>query len=133
MCVAAALASCGSSHKAVSAGQLGGEWDIVRIDGSDVSVKDDTDKPFLGFDVTGKRVYGSTSCNRLTGMLDADMETGRIDFGSMGSTRMMCRDMQTEQKVLDALGRAKTFKVLKSGRMTLGDVTGKTVMELKKK
>lgn len=133
MCVATALASCGSSRKAVSAGQLGGEWNIVRIDGSSVSVAEGMTKPFLGFDVAAGRVYGSTSCNRLTGTLNADTGTGRIDFGSMGSTRMMCHDMQTEQKVLEALSKVKTFEMPEDGRMTFGDGTGKTVMELERK
>ena len=133
MCVAAALASCGTSRNAVSVESLDGEWNIVRIDGQDVKAPDGQDAPFIGFDTKENRVYGSTSCNRLTGALNADAKKGTIDFGALGSTRMMCRDMDTEQKVLGALGRVKTFKVQNGGSLLLNTEDGKTVMELKQK
>lgn len=130
--VAAMLVSCGTSQKTVSLDSLNGEWNVVKIDGEGVTAPEDQTAPFLGFDTKENRVYGSTSCNRLTGSLNADIKTGSIDFGALGSTRMMCREMDTERKVLDALGKAKTFKVQKN-TITLSDGSGKAVMELNKK
>ena len=45
---------------------------------------------------------------------------------------MMCHDMQTEQSVLNALAKAKTYKLAADGSLLFADGTGKTVMELKK-
>lgn len=131
--LAATLTACATGQKTTSDGALDGEWSIVKINGNEVKTSEEQDKPFLGFRTSEKLVYGSTGCNRLTGSLNADPSTGRIDFGATGSTRMMCRDMTVEQQVLDALKEIKTFEIGKKDTMKLGDGSGKTVMELKKK
>lgn len=133
ICAAAAMTACGTGNKTVSGGDLNGEWSIVSIKGQSVAASEGQDSPFIGFDTGGQLVYGSTGCNRLTGTLNADTAKGTIDFGSLGSTRMMCPDMQTERQVLDALGSVKTYRLQKDGSMQLNDTDGKTVMELKKK
>lgn len=130
---AALLASCGTSGKLASISALSGEWMITEVGGAAVTTPEGQNAPFIGFDTDKKQVYGSTSCNRLTGALNADAKTGKIDFGALGSTRMMCRDMETERKVLDAMGKAASYKVSKGGRLELRDEAGKAVMVLKHK
>lgn len=132
MAVVAALASCATSNSALSTNGLNGKWTIVKIDGNNVTPDADLETPYLGFDVKTKHVYGSTSCNQLIGSFKANAKTGEIDLGEMGSTRMMCHDMQTEQSVLNALAKTKTYKLAADGSLLFADGTGKTVMELKK-
>lgn len=131
--VIAALVSCGTSNKATSVYKLGGEWSIVKVNGEEIKEADVENEPFIGFNIAESRVYGSTSCNRLTGGLEADAKTGKINFGHMGSTRMMCAKMDVEQKVLDALNSVDKFKFTGNETLELSDKTGKKVMELKKK
>lgn len=132
ICVAAAVASCGTSEKVTSLSALNGEWRIVKINGKSVKATEGETAPFIGFNSTDKRIYGSTGCNRLTGRLNADAETGSIDFGATGSTRMMCHDMETEQQVLDALKDIKAFSMKGGSTLVLSGDGGKAVMELKK-
>lgn len=133
ICMTAFLASCATSGKIRSISALTGEWNITEVEGKAVGAGNDGNAPFIGFDTKENRVYGSTGCNRLTGALNANVETGTIDFGALGSTRMMCADMKTEQAVLGALGKVSTFSMQKKGVLEFKDSTGKTVMTLKHK
>lgn len=125
--------SCGSSKGLNSLSAIGGEWDVVEINGTSVEPVEDQASPFIGFDVQEKRVYGSAGCNRLTGGLNADAKTGAIDFSAMGSTRMMCRDMKTEDMLLEALGKVTTYKVSGDGTMVLGNASSKPLVVMKKR
>ena len=50
----------------------------------------------------------NAGCNRMTGTFEADsLQPGKISFGQVGATRMMCPDMDTENKVLQALNTVK--------------------------
>lgn len=133
ICMTAFLASCATSNKIKSISALAGEWNITEVEGKAVSVSNNDNAPFIGFDTNENRVYGSTGCNLLTGALNANVETGKIDFSALGSTRMMCEDMNTEQAVLGALGKVSTFSMQKKGVLEFKDNSGKTVMTLKHK
>ena len=133
VCAVAAMVSCGTAQKAASLSDLDGEWSVVKIKGSDVAAADGQDAPFIGIDADKKRVYGSTSCNRITGMLDVDPEKGTIDLDKVGSTRMMCPDMALEDRLLGAFGEVKSFRLKKGSTLMLTDADGKAVIELQKK
>lgn len=128
---AALLTACSTTGKMASLEAMSGEWNIEKIDGKQLENKGET-APFIGFNAHTNQIFGSTSCNRLTGEISADPKTGTIDLSRMGMTRMMCADMTTETAVLDALSRVKKFKIDKS-TLLLTDENGKAVMELVKK
>ncbi|WP_289865018.1 META domain-containing protein, partial [uncultured Muribaculum sp.] len=105
-CVAASMAAlfaCQSS-KTVKAtlADLKGEWNIVSVDGVDVTVPEGQEAPFIGFDTTEGQLFGNASCNYIMGSFDMNSEPGVIDFSGMASTRRMCPDMALEQKILEA-------------------------------
>lgn len=127
------MTACSTGEKVTSLSALDGEWRIVKINGKSVKTPEGETEPFLGFNSADKRIYGSTGCNRLTGGLNADGQTGTIDFGATGCTRMMCHDMETEQQVLDALKDIRTFGVKGGSTLVMSGDGDKTVMELKKK
>ena len=127
----ALMTACSTTDKVTTLDSMSGEWTIEKIDGTKLDNKGET-APFIGFNTKNNQVFGSTSCNRLTGEMSADPKTGTIDLSRMGMTRMMCADMSTETKVLDALSRVKKFKVNKT-TMLLTDDKGKTVVKMKKR
>lgn len=133
VCMTALLASCATSNKIKSISALAGEWNITEVEGKAISASDSENPPFIGFDTNENRIYGSTGCNRMTGALNANVETGKIDFGAVASTQMMCTKMETEQAVLGALGKVSTFSMKKKGVLEFKDNSGKTVMTLKHK
>lgn len=127
--LAAAITSCATGNKTENV-QLSGEWSVKTIEGKDINAGSGLDAPFLGF--RGTDLYGSLSCNRLTGQIQVDAKKGTIDFSQTGSTRMMCHDMNTEQSMLNALGHAQKYNI-KGNVLTLTDAKGKAVMVLNKK
>ena len=130
----AGLASCGTSRTAVtSIDALNGEWKIIEVGGHGVKAVPGEKEAFIGIDAKGKRLYGNTSCNNLVGGFEADAKKGKISFGQAGSTRMMCADMETEGKVLDAINKTRSFKMGKGGTLTFKGEDGKPLMKMKKK
>lgn len=132
LCAAVLLTSCATGKKSTTLSALDGEWNITEINGKAVTAPNGQDTPFIGFNKTEKLVYGSTSCNRLTGVLNADAANGTIDFSSLGMTRMMCADMTIEQQITDALPKIKSYKI-GGGTLTLCDNNGNTVMILSRR
>lgn len=135
LCMAGLLAattSCKTSNSAASSvSALNGEWKITEVNGQSITKADN--EAFMGFDVEKKSMYGSTSCNRIFGQLDADAKKGTISFGTVGSTRMMCPDMKTEEQVLKAVNEVKAYELKDNSTLTLKSADGKVLMTLQKR
>ena len=132
MAAVALMASCASVKKTASLDALNGEWNIVKINGNDITTQQLDNRAFIGFDVAAKRVYGCAGCNRMTGALQADAFTGTLTFDDkMAMTRMMCRNMDVEQQVVEAMSKVATYQTTKTG-LLLKDKAGNVVFELKK-
>ena len=120
--------ACGSSKQTAQAVGLTGEWNIVKVNGDTVNA---ANAPFIGLDMADKRVYGNAGCNRMTGSFEADsLHPGKIQFGQIGTTRMMCPDMETERKILDALGKVTSFSANADETVSLLDESGTEVLTL---
>ena len=92
------MASCASVKKTASLDAINGEWNIVKINGKDITATPLDSRAFIGFDVAAKRVYGCAGCNRMTGALQADAATGVLTFDDkMAMTRMMCANPQLNE------------------------------------
>ena len=127
------IASCGTSREASSIKTLDGEWRVVEVAGHPVKHVPGEKEAFIGLNVKEKRLYGNTSCNNLTGGFEADAKNGKISFGQAGSTRMMCHDMETERKVLDAINKTASFEMQGKGKMLFKSADGRQLMKLEKK
>ena len=102
------LSSCGTTTKSVD---ITGEWNVVSVEGKQV-----TGNPYIGFDTENGRLYGNAGCNRIMGGFEIDsVNPGHIGLTNVASTRMMCPDMETEQKVLEALNEVAGFKSSATG------------------
>lgn len=133
VCAGALIISCHNGKNTLSLSALNGEWNITEVDGKQISMNK---MPFIGFDVAQKRMYGNSGCNRMTGSLEADsLKPGTLKFGQIGSTRMMCPDMQTEQSVLAALDKVTSYQTVSDQPETIAlcDRDGKPLMTLEKK
>lgn len=124
------LMSCGSGKNSVAVVDFSGEWNIVEVNGEKVSAEN---TPFLGFDNAEHRLYGNAGCNRLMGTFNLDtLNAGKISFGQVGATRMMCPDMKVEQSVLEALNKVAGYEEVGEG-VSLNDADGKSVILLQKR
>ncbi|MCO4291341.1 META domain-containing protein [Solitalea sp. MAHUQ-68] len=82
---------------------FGNKWNLSQLmqNGSPVDIS--KGKPaFLEFSKDDSRMSGSLGCNNFTGAYK--FEEGKLKFGPLASTKMMCPDMGVE----DALSKALT-------------------------
>lgn len=128
--VAMAFSSC-SSVNGLTPEKLSGEWNVTLLEGESITPAENT--PFVGFDLSRKRLYGFTGCNRIMGEADINaMIEGKADFTKVSTTMMACPDDKYERKFLSAFSRVKKAVAGKSV-IKLVDADGNTVMELTSK
>lgn len=109
---------------------LQGEWRLMKVYGKALPSGMES-VPCLVFDISGRRISGHAGCNRLNGEFKTGEETGNaISFPAVATTRMDCPDMRTEQEVLSALDKVRSFGLLGNGNLALFDTDGNPVMEL---
>ena len=121
LCAGIGMTACGSGKQAVQAIDLTGEWNIVTVNGDTIKAEN---TPYLGLDMAEKRLYGNAGCNRMMGTFEADsLQPGKIKFGQIGTTRMMCPDMDTESKVA-----VLTLEKRETPAFTLNDLSGEWVI-----
>lgn len=131
--IAAAIAlwSCSATKTTDAAVDLNGEWDIVTVDGNAVDTTKTESRPILGFDTAKNTIYGCASCNSINGTAHVDAAKKTIKLSQVGTTMMLCANMEYEQKILKALESVKGYKAGK-GCVELTNGSGKAVLQLKK-
>ena len=111
LCIAtAALAAgcCNCRSKSRSAASLtGNEWQLVKLMGQEVKASGDSFTLTFGED---GRMNGMGSCNRMFGdyVTTAD---GKITVDHFGSTRMMCPDIERENRYFQTVGLATSYEI----------------------
>ena len=128
---AIALCSCSSTKTTDAAVDLNGEWDIVTVDGTAVDTTKTESRPILGFDTAKNTIYGCASCNSINGTAHVDAAKKTIKLSQVGTTMMLCANMEYEQKILKTLESVKGYKAGK-GCVELTNGSGKAVLQLKK-
>lgn len=126
-----ALCSCSATKTTDAAVDLNGEWDIVTVDGTAVDTTKTESRPILGFDTAKNTIYGCASCNSINGTAHVDAAKKTIKLSQVGTTMMLCANMEYEQKILKALESVKGYKAGK-GCVELTNGSGKAVLQLKK-
>ncbi len=114
------LQSCKSvQNVAKSSATLNGEWEIVEINGMSVVPAEHQPFPYIGFDISESRFYGSSGCNRMMGSYKLGSKEGSISFGQVAGTLMACPDMEIEARVHKMLESVKSFKKLNEDQIGL--------------
>lgn len=125
------FASCKKANNAVSITELKGEWNIVEVNGQEVTSKP---LPFIGFDTEERTIYGNSGCNRIMGGFELSDQSDRIKLEEIASTMMACPDMELETNVLKALSETNRIQHgNEEGELALCDKDGNRVILLKKK
>lgn len=89
--------------KVVPLTDLQGEWCIIKIFNEALPVGIKT-VPNLIFDIPNRKINGHAGCNRFMGGFQTkDGIKNSISFTGVGTTRMVCPDMQIENNLLAAL------------------------------
>ena len=124
------LTSCKTGQKQVSSSSIEGEWNITKIENTEVTAKP---SPYIGFDANENRVYGNAGCNRIMGSFALKGNKGKIKLSQMASTMMYCPDMELEHNVLRALGSVERIDTTDAGSLVLSDKNNKPLMQLERR
>lgn len=111
--------------------EFGGTW-IVKTAGRHEVIGDEPVE--LTFDLTNDRIYGNDGCNVINGSFTLGDENA-LQFGSLISTTKACRPEVTDQAVLRAIDRTRSYKRTDDRDLSikLCDRRGRTVMTLVKR
>lgn len=110
--------------------QLGGEWNVVSVNGKNIPGEP---RAYLHFDFKNNRLYGNNGCNYINGTFTADAT--RLTLSEMISTMMACENSGTERAVMKALGEVEGFKLTEKNGvhfLQLLNAKGHSLMKLRR-
>lgn len=110
---------------------INGAWEVTKLGNEEISSESGMK---LVIDVPELKVHGNTGCNILNGnlLLDPDKQNS-LQFKDLATTRMMCPDIENEQKFLVALEEVETAAPGHDGTTSvLKDAQGKILITLKR-
>ncbi len=110
---------------------LEGEWTIIEASGEDVSSLMEDKKATIGFRGEDSSFYGYAGCNRIFGSI-SKIKDGEILFGTIGSTKRMCPNMNVELLVLKALNKIEKFYFEADGTLVFKDKEDNIVLKARK-
>ena len=125
--IAATLMGCNKHN--YNATNVFGEWDLAKINGQAIVKTDDITMPFIGFNQQEDRIYGNAGCNSFFGTMITDStNVDALSFDNMGSTKMMCANMEVEDALLAALAQVKAIEY-NAEQLQLKDANNQTILE----
>lgn len=108
---------------------LNGNWLITSVGGKTI----EGDEANLFIDINELKVHGNTGCNFFNGQLFINPDkSNAIDFSNLGSTRMMCPNMEQESAILLALEETASAIQGSEGKVMLLNSAGKELMTITK-
>jgi len=88
-------------------------WKLIMLNGKKIILgKNQNTGPYLTLKNENSRVFGNGGCNVFQGSYEL-AEGNKIKFSKIGSTKMFCDYMETEQALLQVLENAENYSVEK--------------------
>lgn len=111
---------------------LNGKWKIVEAMG--ITLPDSLEnQPFIELNAAEKKLHGNAGCNLINGAFQTEEKNpASIAFPQFISTMMACPDMDTEDRVKQALNNTRSFGRLQEGKVGFYDADNTLVLVLKK-
>lgn len=110
---------------------INGAWTVTRLGNQEIS--EDKDMKLV-IDIPELKVHGNTGCNILNGNIFVDPDKqNSLQFKDLATTRMMCPDIENEQRFLVALEQVETAVPGADGTTAqLKDAQGQVLIVLKR-
>lgn len=99
-------------------------WTAVRINGNPINRM--TPTPRMEINLTNMKVGGSDGCNEFSGDIKEVTDT-QITFGTIASTKKMCREMETAESFNKAMNQVASYR-LQERNLILMDADNKEVL-----
>lgn len=84
-------------------------WMLLSLEGESPQVPNNTRTAYLRLQESEKDVKGFSGCNNFFGKYELSGNT--LTFSNLGSTRMMCPDMEQETKFMQVLERVSSYSI----------------------
>ncbi|APD07445.1 hypothetical protein UJ101_01938 [Flavobacteriaceae bacterium UJ101] len=111
--------------------QVNDIWVLAQIEGKDITISDEKERPRLEINLAQRKIMGKGVCNRMFGELK-NLTAEKIEFGAIGTTRMMCiNNMELEDQYTKTIGNTAQYAI-EEGQLILKDDTGKEILRFKK-
>ena len=107
---------------------LGGMWKNTRLLGDEIEADDNT--PNITFDLDKMIVAGKDGCNNYNASIKT-LSNSDLVFGDIGSTKMMCPNMETADKFTNAMAVVVAYKV-DGNQLIMMDQDGNEVLAFAK-
>ena len=88
----------------------GNSWKLVELYGVQEIAVDNNELFTITFEPAEHKVSGVAACNRYFGTY-SEADVRKLTLGQMGTTRMMCRNMQQESEFLKMLGEVDSYTI----------------------
>jgi len=85
-------------------------WKLIELFGNPIVAENNANEAHIIFKAEGDQFNGSTGCNRFSGTYQIE-KPDRITFSQAVSTRMMCLNMDTENRFLEVINTANSYVV----------------------
>ena len=129
--IAVTLMGCNKHN--YNATNVFGEWDLAEMNGKTIELAEGVTTPFIGFDQDEKRVYGNAGCNSFFGTMITDStNVDALSFDNMGSTKMLCANMEIEDEFLMTLGLVNNLEY-NAQELLLKDNANNTILRFERK
>lgn len=125
----AGTAQSAVESKTIESRVVDGEWLVRRLKGK--TLPKEVQMDLIIKQAEGK-IAGRAACNRYFGEVTG-LSEGKVQFGSIGSTRMACPEMEYEAAFFEALRATKAYGFADDGALLLSDEAGAVVLELSRK
>lgn len=97
---------------------LGGEWTIYKVRNNKVEGEE---RPYVTFDLSAKRFYGSNGCNYINGDLNLQPDR-KLSIENIISTQRLCNDAPLEHLINLALSDVSSYVPRQEGSVTYLDL-----------
>ena len=84
------------------------KWELISLNQKEIKKVEKV----LNINFEKERVFGNLGCNNFFGTYKSNKNS--LEIGQVGSTMMMCQNMQTEQDFAKVLQDVKTYKIDKN-------------------
>ena len=120
------LVAC--NQQTYTANNISGKWEIVAINDQAISYQGLTEIPYISFMENETQMVGNTGCNIFFGQMIIDENNAQaLRFDAVGSTKVMCANMEVEDALFAAL--ANVASIDGSGNtLLLKDSNGKVLL-----
>ena len=86
-------------------------WMLMSVEGQSPQAPNDTHTAYIRFEENENDVHGFTGCNKFFGKYEGNEEQQTLKLSQLGSTKMMCPNIELENKFMRILESVDSYRI----------------------